>query len=152
MVFLKALFDNYILICAAIGYAIAQLLKLIIFTFRSGKLQIGVLVSSGGMPSSHSATVAAMTTAVGRVYGVSSPLFAISLVVALVVMYDATGVRRETGEQAKLLNILVEDLKTRENREVTRRHFKELVGHTPIQVLAGAALGIVIPYIYASGA
>ncbi|MBO5110032.1 MAG: divergent PAP2 family protein [Clostridia bacterium] len=151
MHFLKAFFHNYVLVCSGIGYAVAQLLKLIITICRERRLSLRILISSGGMPSSHAATVAAMTTAVGRTFGVASGYFAISFVFASIVMYDAAGVRRETGEQGKLLNILARDLADRADPAITMRHFKELVGHTPMQVLAGALLGLIIPFLYVSG-
>lgn len=148
MHFLRELSRNYVLICAGLGYTVAQLFKLIIAIFKEKRFRPGLLISSGGMPSSHATTVTATAVAVGRIYGVSSGLFAIAFVLAAIVMYDAAGVRRETGEQAKLLNVLVRDLAERADKEITIRHFKELVGHTPIQVLAGAALGVILPFLY----
>ena len=151
MVFFRNLLGNYILICAAIGYFSAQLLKFIIFLLRGERLSFSLLVASGGLPSSHASTVCALTSAIGKAEGVHSSFFAISFVVAAIVMYDAMGVRRETGEQAKLLNILIDDLHQKHDIRVAGRHFKELVGHTPIQVMTGAVLGAMIPFIYTGG-
>lgn len=104
------------------------------------------LVSSGGIPSSHSATVCALATSIGKSHGYDSVFFAIAFILAFIVMYDATGVRRETGEQAKILNKIMRDL-DEGNTDDMQKELKELIGHTPIQVFAGAILGIAIPYI-----
>lgn len=104
-------------------------------------------MGSGGMPSSHSATVCGLTTASALCYGVESFQFAISFVLAAVVMYDAIGVRQETGKQAKLLNLIMEqDWFNLNNQEIQKR-LKEFVGHTPLQVAAGAALGIILAFV-----
>ena len=94
------------------------------------------------MPSAHSATVCALTTAAALEYGAGSFEFAVSFVLAMVVMYDAIGVRRETGKQAKLLNSILMENPLKLNAEVLQEKLKEYVGHTPLQVLAGAILGI----------
>ncbi|MEG0565491.1 MAG: divergent PAP2 family protein, partial [Hungatella sp.] len=100
------------------------------------------LVGSGGMPSSHSSTVCALLVSSGICYGVSSFEFAVSFVLASVVMYDAIGVRQETGKQAKLLNMIMDqNILKMDNLEFQKR-LKEFVGHTPLQVFAGAILGI----------
>jgi len=102
-------------------------------------------VGSGGMPSSHSATVCALATATGFEYGAGSFEFAISIILAIIVMYDARGVRRETGIQAKLLNDLVQTFVDMGRSELSAYdRLKEFVGHTPLQVFAGAILGILI--------
>ena len=100
------------------------------------------LVGSGGMPSSHSATVCGLTTAALLKYGAGSFEFAVSFVLSMIVMYDAIGVRRETGKQAKLLNSILSENPLKLNAEVLQEKLKEYVGHTPLQVLAGAILGI----------
>lgn len=103
------------------------------------------LVGSGGMPSSHSATVCALATAASMEYGSGSFEFAVSLILAIIVMYDAMGVRRETGIQARLLNDIVEIFTDMGRSEIsTDDKLKEFVGHTPLQVLAGAILGILV--------
>ena len=98
------------------------------------------------MPSSHSATVCGLTTAVGRVCGLDSPMFAIAFVLACIVMYDATGVRRAAGEQAKVLNRLLEG-----QQVDPQKALKEFLGHTPLEVLAGAVLGIVLAAVLPIG-
>lgn len=105
------------------------------------------MVGSGGMPSSHSATVCGLTTAAALRYGVSSFEFAVCFVLSMVVMYDATGVRRETGKQAKLLNSILSENPLKLNAEVLQEKLKEYVGHTPLQVVAGAILGICLALV-----
>ena len=109
---------------------------------------------AGGMPSSHSATVCAMVVATGRYCGVNSPLFAIAAVLSIIVMYDAMGVRYETGEQAKVLNKMLEqwiEVTEKNNPFLQNMHLKEMVGHTPLQVMAGFALGILVGFLYPMG-
>ena len=146
MDFFKGLADNQVLISALVGWTVAQLLKRIIDLILNRSFSAERLVGSGGMPSSHSATVCGLTTAAGLVYGVSSFEFAISFVLASVVMYDAMGVRREAGKQAKLLNMILEQDSFRLTNEAFQQRLKELIGHTPLQVLAGAALGIALAF------
>ena len=146
MDFFKGLADNQVLISALVGWTVAQLLKTIIDLILNKSFSAERLVGSGGMPSSHSATVCGLTTAAGLVYGVSSFEFAISFVLASVVMYDAMGVRREAGKQAKLLNMILEQDSFRLTNEAFQQRLKELIGHTPLQVLAGAALGIAVAF------
>ncbi len=135
------LIGNKPLVAALAAWALAQTLKVFFVLLFDKKLDFRRFVGSGGMPSSHASFVTALTTAVARVDGLGSVTFAVSLVVTLVVMYDAAGVRRAAGEQAKILNRMMEhwddnDPKFMENR------LKELLGHTPLQVFAGAFLGI----------
>ena len=101
-------------------------------------------MGSGGMPSSHSSTVCALVVSSGLCYGVSSFEFAVSFILAAIVMYDATGVRRETGKQAKLLNMIMEQDIFKLNMEQFQEKLKEFVGHTPLQVFAGAILGVIL--------
>ena len=135
---------NQLLMSAVTGWVVAQFLKTLIDFALNKSFNAERLVGSGGMPSSHSATVCGMTTAAMLKYGVGSFEFAVSFVVSMVVMYDAIGVRRETGKQAKLLNSILNEnpLKLKLNAEVLQEKLKEYVGHTPLQVLAGAILGI----------
>ncbi|MFW6381102.1 MAG: divergent PAP2 family protein [Bacillota bacterium] len=105
------------------------------------------LIGSGGMPSSHSAFVAALTTQIGLKYGFDSDLFAIVLVFSLIILYDAGGVRRAVGEQANVLNRLIQHLDIKQlglDRELLKQELKELIGHTPFEVIAGTLLGIAV--------
>jgi len=127
---------------ALLAWAIAQVLKVVLTSARERRLNLRVLAETGGMPSSHAAIVMGLTAAVGRLNGLTSAPFAIALIFSVVVMYDAQGVRRAAGRQAAVLNRLVDDL-------VSLRQFKddrlrELLGHTPFEVLVGAALGIAV--------
>lgn len=141
-------FSNTIFFSAAAGWLVAQILKTFIHMFFSKKFVAERLIGSGGMPSSHSATVCALATASCLKYGPGSFPFAISLILALIVMYDAMGVRRETGIQAKLLNDMIRIFDEMGRKELsTNEKLKEFVGHTPLQVLAGALLGILIAVI-----
>lgn len=129
---------------AVTGWVVAQVLKTLLDISLNRSFNPERLVGSGGMPSSHSATVCGLATAAGLRYGTGSFEFAICFILAAVVMYDAIGVRQETGKQAKVLNrLLFEDL-LKLDSVVLQEKLKEYVGHTPIQVLAGAILGIVI--------
>jgi acid phosphatase family membrane protein YuiD len=130
------------LLPALLAWAIAQVLKVCIISVRKRHLDLRVLAETGGMPSSHSAIVAALTTTIGRLNGVTSDVFAIALIFSVVVMYDAQGVRRAAGLQAAILNRLVDDLMARQGIHETR--LRELLGHTPVEVLVGAALGIAV--------
>ena len=147
MGFFEQLLGNQVLISSMVGWTIAQLLKTIIDFGLNKSFSPERLVGSGGMPSSHSATVCALTTSSGLCYGVGSFEFAVSFVFASVVMYDAIGVRQETGKQAKLLNMLIQHDFFKMNNLQFQETLKEFVGHTPIQVLAGAILGIGISLI-----
>jgi len=138
------LLENRVLISALIAWAIAQLLKLIISFVVSKKFNIQMLISSGSFPSSHSAMVCALAVGVGKSSGWSSPLFAIAAVFAMIVMYDATGVRHAAGKQAKVLNLLIESLQPAQISRINQERLKELIGHTPFEVFGGALLGIVI--------
>ena len=143
---LKNLLSNFPLICVAAAWLLAQLLKIFTGGFREKKKNvIDVLVGTGGMPSSHAASVVSLAVACAISEGVASAAFAISVLFAFVVMRDATGVRRETGEQAKVLNHIVKNLFSSGDHENINRNLRELVGHTPLQVFVGALVGAAVP-------
>ena len=129
---------------AACGWIVAQILKTIIHMWFNRKFVAERLVGSGGMPSSHSSTVCALATAASIEYGAGSYQFAMAAIFAIVVMYDAMGVRRETGIQAKILNEMMEMFSHMGKEMTVEEKLKEFVGHTPLQVLMGALLGILI--------
>ncbi|MBO5930062.1 MAG: divergent PAP2 family protein [Clostridia bacterium] len=137
---LKDFFGNEILITAVVAWFVAQVIKFFTVLIEEKRINFERLVGSGGMPSSHASFVTALTTSVGLNVGFSSPLFAVCFVFSFVVMYDASGVRRAAGKQAELLNKLVENFR-RERLEVTGERLKELLGHTHLEVVAGAVLG-----------
>ena len=148
MNFWTSLLHNFPLVCAGTGWFVAQIIKVFTGVFKLRKFSItGLLFGNGGMPSSHSASVTALAIACGLTYGFDSGYFAIAIMFAIIVMGDAAGVRRETGEQAKILNLITKDLFKHASPTEVNQNLKELVGHTPLQVVIGSALGFVIPFL-----
>jgi len=158
MSYLHLLTSNYILNVSLLSWAAAQLLKTLIHFLITKKFNAERLVGAGGMPSSHSALVCSLVIAMARKEGFTSPLFAMAIIFAVVVMYDAMGVRRAAGEQAKVLNKIVfnfnklfdssdKDTEPDEN-DLPERELKEYLGHTPLEVLGGALLGILIAMLF----
>ena len=142
---LAELFINKILWVAVLSWFIAQFLKIIVTLLQEHRLDITKLWASGGMPSSHSSFVMALSGSVGQLYGFDSVYFAISMVFSFIVMYDAANVRLEAGRQAAMINQIIEVL---ENKELNpEQRLKEILGHTPIQVLAGGILGIIVSIV-----
>ena len=142
---------NPILTVALLAWFVAQVLKTLINFILRGKFQLERMWGDGGMPSAHSATVCAMVIATARSEGFSSAIFAVAAVVAIITMHDAMGVRRETGEQAKVLNKMIEqwiDVTEKNAPFLQNMHLKEMVGHTPLQVLAGFVVGCVVGALY----
>ena len=145
---MKSLLFNFPLICAGTAWFTAQILKVFTGIFREKKFNvIELLFGTGGMPSSHTAAVISLAVACGLSEGIGSSAFAISLLLSLIVMRDATGVRREAGEQAKVLNRIVQDLFASTEQNDINRNLRELVGHTPLQVFVGAILGVAVPFL-----
>jgi acid phosphatase family membrane protein YuiD len=130
------------LLAPIVAWEIAQAAKVTLTSIRQRRLNLRVLAQTGGMPSSHSAIVMGLTTAVGKYSGPSSASFAIALIFTFVVLYDAAGLRRAAGRQAEVLNRLVEDLV--HMRGVQEARLRELLGHTPTEVLVGALIGLVV--------
>lgn len=139
-------FTNYVLVCAFTGWFGAQFIKCVRYIIKNKKFSFSVVMSSGGMPSSHSATVCAMVAAIAKLEGTGTVMFAVAFILAFIVMYDAAGVRRAAGEQAKVLNRIVEDIQKGETKYLDKR-LKELIGHTPLQVTMGALFGVLIPVV-----
>ena len=139
---MQDLITNYYLISAMSAWLLAQFLKIFTGFFKEQKFSFKTLFfGTGGMPSSHTATVAALCTACAIGEGFDSAIFAISVVLAIIVMIDATGVRRETGKQSRALNIIIEELFKSDDKNFDT-HFKELIGHTPLQVVFGFITGM----------
>lgn len=143
------IFHNQILAIAIFACLAAQGLKVIVELFKNGTVDIRHLVATGGMPSAHSALVGALATGIGQTMGWSSPEFAIACLFAVIVMYDAAGVRQAAGKQAKILNQIIDEL-FQEEHNVNEERLKELLGHTPFQVFMGLALGISISMMASS--
>lgn len=139
---------NKILDLVFLSIIIAQTIKVLTPILKSGKIDISRVFETGGMPSSHSSSVMTLCMSIALVYGTNTGLFATTLLFAIIVMYDATGIRREAGKHAKILNEIIfnSDLKVVESKEF--KQFKEFLGHTPFEVLMGALLGIFIPLIF----
>ncbi len=138
----KEIFFNQYFYIAFIAWLIAQLSKVVTNLVIEKRLNLYRLVGSGGMPSSHSSFVMGLSTSIGLDKGWDSASFAIALVFSLVIMYDASGVRRAVGKQAIILNTMLDDLS--KHKHIEQEKLKELIGHTPYEVLVGAILGIVI--------
>ena len=137
---------NKVLIIPICSWAIAQLLKVIVILIQKKQLDLRYLVISGGMPSSHSAFVSALATSVALIQGLGSVAFGISAIFALVVIYDAAGVRRSVGQQSVVLNRIIRELRLRRPLTELGRDLREFIGHTQFQVIIGALLGIVIAW------
>ncbi len=137
-----------VLIISACAWAVAQLIKVVVVLVRERRLDLSYLVSGGGMPSAHSSTVCALTTAVAMIEGLDSVAFGIAAILAIVVMYDAAGVRRSVGRQSIVLNRIVKELIDRRPRSEIEHDLRELIGHTPFQVIVGAILGAGIAWVW----
>ena len=137
------IFHNQILVVALLACFTAQGLKVIIELIKARTVNFRNVVSTGGMPSAHSALVGALATGIGQTMGWSSPEFAIACLFAVIVMYDAAGVRQAAGKQAKILNQITDEL-FQDEHNLNEEKLKELLGHTPFQVVVGLALGITI--------
>lgn len=145
MNFFSQILHNQILLTAIVSWALAQLIKIGIELIRTHRINWQLVFATGGMPSSHSSLVVALATATGLRQGFDSPLFAIATVLAFVVLYDAQGIRRQAGNQARIINRMLQNV---ENAGIkVDKNLKELLGHTPIQVVGGTILGIIVALI-----
>ena len=138
---------NKIFDIVVVALIISQTLKVIISLFTDKRLNFRKFLDTGSMPSSHTASVVSLTTAIGIFEGLNSTLFALSTVFAIVVMYDASGVRRAAGKQATVLNKIVENIRKKEGHTILEENLRELIGHTPLEVIVGAVLGAAVAYI-----
>ena len=143
---LNDLLGNRVLWAAVAGWLVAQGIKVVLALILTRKFEPSYIFASGGMPSSHSALVVGLATGVARVDGLGSVYFALAAVFAGVVMYDAAGVRRAVSKQARILNLMLDDFFNERGLDVHR--LGELIGHTPVEVFAGAALGILLGVIF----
>lgn len=144
----STILNNHVLLVSLFACVLAQLIKVVVGLIQYGKLDFRSLIGTGGMPSAHSALVTALATGIGQTAGWESGTFAIALIFAIIVMYDASGVRQAAGKQARILNQIMDELSQGETK-FTEDRLKELLGHTPVQVIAGAALGTVVSWIAA---
>ncbi len=137
---------NQVLLVALAACLVAQVSKVLVYLAQNKTFQLRSLVETGGMPSAHSAFVTALSTSVGLIDGWDSAEFAIATVFAIIVMYDATGVRQAVGKQARLLNQIIDEL-FQEDHQLNEDRLKELLGHTPVQVIVGSLLGIAVAWL-----
>lgn len=142
----KHIFNNRIIIVSFLAWFVAQFLKVIFTYIFKGKFDLGRFIGSGGMPSSHSSFVVSLAMSVGFVEGFDTTIFALSLAFAIIVMYDAAGVRRATGKQATVLNEIVDEIY--KHRVIPEEKLKELIGHTPFEVIVGALIGLLISKLF----
>jgi len=138
--------NNKVFLPTAAAWFLAQSIKVLLGVIKEKRFNFKWFVGTGGMPSSHSAWVMALAVSVGNVLGFDSPAFGIAIAFAFVTMFDAQGVRRATGRQAEILNKMAEDIYS--NKGVQEEKLKELIGHTPIQVFAGAAIGAAVAAVF----
>ena len=142
---LNDIINNKVIVAGITGWAAAQVLKIVTNSIKIKRLDLSRIVGSGGMPSSHSGFVVAVAVKTGIESGFNSSIFAIAITFAIVVMYDAAGVRRAAGNQARVINLIIQDLSHKKGIQQDR--LKELIGHTPFEVIAGAILGLIIGII-----
>ena len=143
---INEIITNKVFIIPICSWATAQICKVIILVIRKKHFDLSYFVISGGMPSSHSALVTALATSVALIQGLTSVVFGVSVIFALVVMYDAAGVRQSVGEQSIVLNRILRELRFRRPTAELERDLKELIGHTRFEVLIGGLLGILITW------
>ncbi len=139
---------NNIIIASVLAWTLAQCVKVLIGLIRKRQIDLRYFVSSGGMPSAHSATVSALATAVAMVDGIGSVAFGISVILALIVMYDAAGVRRSVGRQSAVLNRIIAELRDRRPIAELEHNLRVFIGHTPFQVIVGSAMGIIVAWLW----
>lgn len=140
------IFRNHIIICSLIAWTLAQALKIPLYYLTNKELSFKRFFGSGGMPSSHTSVVISACIMIGSLYGYHTGLFAVIFTLAIIVMYDATGVRRETGTQSAVINEIIRRIF--EGEQITDKDLKELVGHTPLEVFGGMLVGIITAALY----
>ena len=140
------LLANRVLVISVLAWALAQTLKVLIYVAHEHRINLRYLASSGGMPSSHSALVTALATGVALTEGARTPLFAVAALFAAVVMYDAAGVRQSVSIQARILNRMLDEIFV--EQRFNEKRLRELIGHTPVEVFVGAALGLIVALLF----
>jgi acid phosphatase family membrane protein YuiD len=139
---------NEALVIPVSAWAISQLIKVLVILARGKSFDWWFLVRSGGMPSSHTALVCALAAVVAMTQGFNSIVFAITAILAMVVMYDAAGVRQAVGRQSKILNRIIKELREKRPKGEVERDLREFIGHTQFQVIVGAVVGIIIAWVW----
>jgi acid phosphatase family membrane protein YuiD len=138
--------SNNVLMTAMVAWLIGQLLKLPGYYILHRKWKWGVIFSPGGLPSSHSSLMTATTLSIALYHGFNNPLFGLAVAISMIVIYDATGVRRQAGLHARVINEIMEEIFA--GRPVPEKQLREVLGHTPIEAIAGILLGIMIALVY----
>lgn len=142
---MAGIFSNYVLIAGLVSWSVAQLLKVPLEYFETRRWNWALLFRAGGMPSSHSALVTSIAHSTGLFIGFDSALFALAAAVAMIVIYDATGIRRQAGIHAARINALVDDLVS--GHPLKGEQLREVLGHTPLEALGGVILGLIIGHL-----
>jgi uncharacterized protein len=143
---LPGIFNNPVLMAALTAWALAQIIKIPLEFLQTRRWNWALLFRAGGMPSSHSALVAACSQSVGLFFGFDSPIFALSAVIAMIVIYDATGIRRQAGKHAEIINAMIKDLA--HGHPLQEEQLREVLGHTPLEALGGTLFGLGTAYFY----
>ena len=143
---LSGIFSNYVLLSAMIAWGLAQIIKLPLDYLINKRWNWALMISVGGMPSSHSALVTSTTVAIGLFLGFETALFALAVAVSMVVIYDATGIRRQAGIHAQTINLLVNQLL--KGKLAPEKQLREVLGHTPLEALGGVILGLIVPIVF----
>jgi len=139
---------NNVIIASVCAWALAQFIKVFTGLIRKKQIDLRYFVSSGGMPSAHSATVSALATSVAMVEGIGSVAFGISVILAAIVMYDAAGLRQSVGRQSAVLNRIIAELRDRRPIAELEHNLRVFIGHTPFQVIVGSAMGIIVAWLW----
>jgi acid phosphatase family membrane protein YuiD len=142
------LVNNQTLVISAFTWLIAQILKVLIILVQERRVAWRFFVSSGGMPSSHTATVCALATTIAMTAGAGTIYFSLAVVLAVIVMFDSAGVRQSVGQHSEVLNRIVKELSFRATKTERQKDFRVFIGHTPFQVFIGAVLGILIAWLW----
>ncbi len=137
-----ALFQNRVLVAGLVAWALAQIIKIPLDYFRTRRWNWALLLTTGGMPSSHSALMTATTHAIGLYYGFANPLFALAVAISMIVVYDAANVRRQAGIHAQRINVIFDELLR--GHPINEKDLREVLGHTPLEVMGGILFGLVI--------
>ncbi len=143
---LSGIFENHSLMTAIVAWLLAQILKPPLEYLRKGRWNWGYLFSAGGMPSSHSSLMVGATMGIGLHVGFDTPVFALAIAITMIVIYDAAGVRREAGRHAEKINILINELLN--GHPISDQALREVLGHTPMEVVGGVILGLVVGLLY----
>ncbi len=139
------IFHNYVLIAGLIAWALAQMLKVPVEYLQTRRFNWALLVQAGGMPSSHSALIVGIAHGIGLSVGFDSALFALAFAMAMIVIYDATGIRRQAGKHAELINAMINDLAA--GNPLKEEQLREVLGHTPLEALGGILLGLIVAQV-----